>query len=87
MAANPTVSDLRKAAEITDQEIDAVVDAYLVEPKFAPFRFASGHAINVAAAVEAHQPAKAAVIDPDRSEKFKRTKVRTAILLVQPVKQ
>jgi hypothetical protein len=64
-----------------------VVDAYLVEPKFAPFRFVSGHAINVAAAVDAHQPTKAAVIDPDRSEKFKRTKVRTAILLAHPVKQ
>jgi hypothetical protein len=66
MATIPTVAELRKAAEITDQEIDAAVDAWLAEPKFAPFRFASGHAINVAAAVQAHPPARAAVGDPDR---------------------
>ncbi|MHB2209673.1 hypothetical protein [Methylobacterium sp. CM6257] len=38
----PTVGDLRRAAEITDQEIDAAVEAYLTSPKAEPFRFASG---------------------------------------------
>jgi hypothetical protein len=82
----PTVGDLRRAAEITDQEIDAAVEAYLTSPKAEPFRFASGYVIDVEAAVQAHQPAKAAARDPDRSAKFKRTMVRTATLLAHPVK-
>ena len=86
MASNPTVSELRKAVDITDDEVEAAIDAYLGDPKFAPFHFACGHAINVAAAVEVHQPAKAAMIDPDRSAEFKRNMVRTAILLAHPVK-
>jgi hypothetical protein len=49
----PTVGELRKAAEVTDQEIDAAVDAYLANPKAEPFRFASGYEIDVAAAVSA----------------------------------
>jgi hypothetical protein len=28
----PAVGELRKAAEVTDQEIDAAVDAYLADP-------------------------------------------------------
>jgi hypothetical protein len=81
MAINPTVSELRKATEITNQEIDAAADAYLADPKAAAFRFASGYEIDAAAAVNAHQPAQLAVADPDRTPKFKRTMVRTAILL------
>src|ERR1700709_637855 len=81
MAINPTVSEFRKATEITNQEIDAAADAYLADPKAAAFRFASGYEIDAAAAVNAHQPPPLAVADPDRTPKFKRTMVRTAILL------
>jgi hypothetical protein len=86
MATNPTVSDLRKAAEISDDEIDAAVDAYSAGRGVSPFIFAAGYVLDVAAAVHAHLPAKAAVAHPDRSEKFKRNMVRTAILLAHPVK-
>jgi hypothetical protein len=82
----PAVGELRKAAEVTDQEVDAAVDTYLANPKAEPFRFASGYEIDVAAAVNAHGPSKAAATDPDRPAKFKRTMVRTAILLAHPVK-
>jgi len=85
MATALTISDLRKAAEITDQEIDAAVDAYMADQRSGPIRFASGYEIDVAAAVFAHQPAKAAVWDPDRSAKFKRNMVRAAILLTHPM--
>jgi hypothetical protein len=87
MAANPTVSELRKAAEITDQEIDAAVDAYLADPWTEPFRFASGYEIDVARAIERHMPAKMALADADRRPKFKRNMVRTAILRTNPVKR
>jgi hypothetical protein len=86
MATTPTVSELRKAAEITDQEIDAAVDAYLADPRARPFHFASGYEIDVAAAIERHMPAKIALADADRTPKFKRNTVRTAILLAHPVK-
>jgi hypothetical protein len=86
MATTPTVAELRKCAEITDQEIDAAVDGYLAGPRAEPFRFASGYVIDVAAAIERHMPAKIALADADRTPKFKRNMVRTAILLAHPVK-
>lgn len=86
MATNPTVSELRKAAEITDQEIDAAVDAYLANPKAEPYRFASEYEIDVTDAVRVHLPAKAALADPDRTPLFKQPMVRTAILMANPVK-
>jgi hypothetical protein len=86
MTTTPTVSDLRKAAEVTNDEIDAAAYAYLANPKADAFRFSSGHEIDLAAAVHAYQPAVAAVADPDQTPKFKWTMVRTAILLAHPVK-
>ena len=89
-ATNPRDSHLRKTAAISDVEgdaaVDAAVDADVANPGAARFRFASGHEITVAAAVEAHLPAKAAMDHPDRSAKFKRNMIRTAILLAHPVK-
>jgi len=87
MATNPTVSELRKAGEIKNDEIDAAAYAYLANPKAGPFRFASGHEIDLTAAVDAYQPGLAAVADPNRTPKFKWTMVRTAILLAHPVKE
>jgi hypothetical protein len=52
----PSIADLRRAAEITDQEIDAAVDAYMADQKTEPFRFAAGYETDVAAAVSAHMP-------------------------------
>ena len=86
MASNPTVSDLFKAAKVTDAEIKAAVETYLSGSKPGPHRFACGYVINVADAVQADQPAKAAVNHPDRLVKFKRNMVRTAVLLAHPVK-
>lgn len=82
-----TVSDLRKAADVTDQEIDASVNAYVAKPAAAPFRFASGHEIDAAAAVNSYRPAIAAVVDPNQTAKFKWTMIRTAVLLTHPAKE
>jgi hypothetical protein len=83
----PSVGDLRKAAEIADHEIEAVVDAYSADPRAGPFRFASGYEIHVARAIERHMPAKMALADADRTPTFKRNTVRTAILRAYPVRQ
>ena len=42
MAANPTVSDLRKAAEVSDQEVDAAVDAVLADLATESYPIANG---------------------------------------------
>jgi hypothetical protein len=86
MATNPTVSELRKAAEVSDDEIDAAVDAYSADPATAPFRIADGYVIDVAAAVQRHAPARRALAEAGRPARFKRNRVRTAILLAHPVK-
>ncbi|MCJ2101040.1 hypothetical protein [Methylobacterium sp. E-046] len=81
--AIPSVGALRRKCEVTDEEIDAAVDAYVENLKVIPFCFASGHEIDVAAAAEADLAAKVTVGDPDRSAKFRHNMVRTAVLMAQ----
>ena len=76
--------DLLKAKIFTDDEVNAAVDVFMRDATVSLFRFASGHALDPAAAVKAHDPAARAVTDPDRNEKFRRGMVRTAILLARP---
>ena len=79
--ADPTTGDLFKAKTVTDDEVAAAVDVFMRDSTVSLFRFASGQTFDAAPAVKAHEPARAAVADPDRSEKFRRGMVRTAILL------
>ena len=74
-------SDLLKAKIVTDDEVSAAVNVFMRDPTASLFRFASGHTLDPAAAVKAHEPARKAVADPDRTVKFRRGMVRTAILL------
>ncbi|QGY03550.1 hypothetical protein MMSR116_17895 [Methylobacterium mesophilicum SR1.6/6] len=50
-AGPPTVADLRKVGRIKSQEIVAAIDFYLRDPTAGPYRFASGHRLDVAAIV------------------------------------
>lgn len=79
-----SIGDMRRKAIVTDKEITAAVDAYLADPKAGPYQFGSGHAIDVAQAVEAHRPAKAALEEKTVSEAYRRTIVRTAVILASP---
>ncbi|GJD47264.1 hypothetical protein AFCDBAGC_5157 [Methylobacterium cerastii] len=74
-------SDLLKVKIVTDDEVNAAVDVFMKDATVSLFRFASGHTLDLAASVKAYEPARAAVADPDRTEKFRRGMVRTAILL------
>ena len=78
---DPTIGDLFKAKIVTDDEVNAAVDVFMRDPTVSLFRFASEHTLDPAAAVKAHEPARAVVADPDRMEKYRRGMVRTAILL------
>jgi hypothetical protein len=50
MPAGPsTLADLRRAGIITSHEVVAALDLYLREPAAGPYRFTSGHSIDIAA--------------------------------------
>ena len=77
----------RRRSEVMNDEIDAAADAYVANLKVAPFRFPSGHGVDVDAEVHAYPPAVAVEAEPERTPKFKWTMVRTAITLAHPVKR
>ncbi|GJD70536.1 hypothetical protein [Methylobacterium gnaphalii] len=83
MADQPTVGELRKAALITDAQIEAAVKAFLEAPFTDAFPIADGLTLNLARAIAEHA-ASAAIADMSSSEAFRRTMVRTAILLARP---
>ena len=86
MSTNPSIGELYKAKAITSDEIDAAEDAVLAQPGEGPYPIGDGYLLDLSAAIEAHEPSAAALADPDRPEKFRRTMARTAILLARPDK-
>jgi hypothetical protein len=81
----PSVGDLRRKAEITDDEIQAAADAYLKDEGAEPFAFKSGHKIDVAKAIEMHPQAKKLLADETTSPGLRRTMVMTAVIMGFPV--
>ncbi len=79
-----TVGEMRRKAIITDAEIVAAVEAYLANPKAASFEFTSGYVLDVTAAVNDHRQAKAILADKRANDAFRRTMVRTAVILATP---
>jgi hypothetical protein len=49
----PNVGDLRRAGIISSTEIVAATDRYMQDPTMGLYRFASGHSIDIAAAIAA----------------------------------
>jgi hypothetical protein len=84
MASNPTVSDLRKVSEVTDDEITAAVDAVLADLASEAYPLAKGWTLDLVAAIASHKASQDALLTD--SEAYKRNMVRTAILLAHPVK-
>lgn len=80
----PTVSELRKAAEVTDQEIDAAVDAVLADLAAEAYPLAKGWALDLVKTLRTNTRA-AEALTTDKPA-WKRNMVRTAILLAHPVK-
>ena len=50
-AQHPTLADLRRAGTISSSEIVAAVDLYMRDPEAGPYRFSSGHSVDIAAAI------------------------------------
>ncbi|WP_267426981.1 hypothetical protein [Methylobacterium sp. GC_Met_2] len=84
MPAGPsTVADLRRAGIIKSQEVVAAIDLYLRDPAAGPYRFASGHGIDIAALVNA-SPAFAMVGQSGHRETTFRTVLAAAIMAARP---
>lgn len=84
MPAGPsTLADLRKAGVITSQEVVAAIDLYLRDPAAGPYRFASGHSIDIAALVNA-TPAFGAVDRSGPQEKAFRTVLAAVVMSAHP---
>ena len=72
MPAGPsTLADLRKAGIVSSFEIVAAIDAYMRDPAAGPYRFASGHSLDIAAIVDAtpalgREPITAGTVEPRR---------------------
>ncbi|APT35022.1 hypothetical protein MCBMB27_05731 (plasmid) [Methylobacterium phyllosphaerae] len=86
MADELTIGSLLKSKVITPAELSAAVGAYLMDPAAADFRFGEGHVLDLATAVDAHEPSRRALADPKATAAFKRTMVQTAIILARPSK-
>jgi hypothetical protein len=48
------------------------------------FQFTSGYVLDVAAAIDAHRPAKAALGEKGKNDAYRRTMIRTAVVLAIP---
>jgi hypothetical protein len=84
MATTPTVSELFKSKDVTEEEINAAVDAVLADLTNQAYPLAKGWILDLVGAVATHKAAQDALLT-DR-EAYKRNMVRTAILLAHPVK-
>lgn len=81
----PTVTELRKAAEVTDQDIDAAVDAVLADLATEAKPLAKGWTLDLVETLRIN--ARAAEALTTDKPAWKRNMVRTTILLAHPVKE
>lgn len=82
----PSVGDLRRKSEVSDDEIEAATAAYLKDESAKPFAFKSGHTIDVAKAIEMHPQAKKLLADNATAPGLRRTMVKTAVIMGFPVR-
>jgi hypothetical protein len=83
----PRVADLRRESEVSDDEIEGAMAAYLKDEGAPPSAFKSGHTIDVAKAIEMHPQAKALLADGATKPGLRRTMVKTAVILGFPVQE
>jgi hypothetical protein len=84
MQAGPsTLADLRKAGIVSSQEIVAAIDVYLRDPAARPYRFVSGHSLDIASLVSA-TPAFGMVDRSGPQEKAFRTVLAAAVMSAHP---
>ena len=66
--------------------MEALIRAYEANPAAGPLPLRDIYKLDVDAAVDAHPPAAKALNDPGAGEGWRKTMLRTAILLARPEK-
>jgi hypothetical protein len=84
MANRLMTLDLFDTLDIVEDDVAAVVNAYLADPVSGPVSFGEGYRIDPAAAVAAHPFANTLIGQPWASTELRRAAVRAAIMLAQP---
>lgn len=84
MKPDPMTLDLLATLDVVDDDVCAVVDAYLADPRPRMIGFGDGYRIDPSAAVEAHPFADQLLRQPWASDELRRAAVRAAILLARP---
>lgn len=82
--ACPMILDLLATLHVVDDDVAAVVDAYMADPQVGSVDFGEGYRIDPAAAVAGHPFARALMVQPWASDDLRRAAVRAAILLARP---
>ena len=76
--------DLLATLHIVDDDVAAVVDAYMADPLRGTVRFGEGFEIDPAMALAAHPFAAQLIGQPWAGEELRRAAVRAAIMLARP---
>ncbi|KAB7782444.1 hypothetical protein [Methylorubrum populi] len=84
--SSPTVGELFKAKAVTDEQVNAAVDAYLAKPETDSHPIADGYSLDLAAAVAGRRWASDIVGNVEAGLPVKRAATRTAILLARAQK-
>ncbi|WP_183569295.1 hypothetical protein [Methylorubrum rhodinum] len=72
-----------KSKAITDQNVDVAAASFLADPQIGPYDIASGHRVNLAAAVAGHDLARQVAANSEASPGVKRAAMLTAISLAR----
>ena len=84
MPRRPMTLDLFTTLDIVDDDVSAVVDAYLADPGLGTVAFGEGYRINSAAAVASHPFARTLIAQLWADARLRRAAIRAAVLLAEP---
>ncbi|WP_437871491.1 hypothetical protein ACSD7O_24635 [Methylorubrum extorquens] len=84
--SSPTVGELFKAKAVTDEQMNAAVEAYLSDPQAGVHPIADGYSLDLTAAVAEHRWASEVIASPDATPALRQAATRTAILLARAQK-
>lgn len=76
--------DLLNILEIVDDDVTAVVNAYMIDQTCGPISFGEGYKIDPAAAVAEHPFASTVMRRPWANDELRRAAVRAAVMLAYP---
>ena len=80
----PMTLVLLDTLEIADDDVTAVVNAYMADPECGPVSFGERYRIDPAAAVAEHPSASMLMRQPWADDDFRLIAIRAAIMLAQP---